>query len=390
MSISSQSRLARFQLAALVAGLLGLGASAFGAIANAKQFFFSYLFAVLFWLGLSLGCLAVTMIHQLTGGRWGYPTRRFLEAGFMTLPLMLLLFVPIFFGLHHLYPWASLEDFVAEKALQQRHVYENDWAYICRQIFFLVVFIGIAAQLRKWSLQQDATSDAAPTRKARVLSGIGVVIYGLLGTFAAIDWIMSLEPHWYSSMFGVIVLAGQILTAFAFAIIMLALFQNEPPFAATVETVHFHHLGTLLFTFVFFWTYVSFGQLLIIYSGDLPHELDWYLHRIAGNWKITVAVIAAFHFFVPFFLLLFRGIKKRVAALTTLAVMLFLVRIVDTYWLVMPTLHPHGLAVNWLDFTAPIGVGGLWISAFLWRLKAASLVPQNDPGMQFAFVYAKP
>ena len=302
---------------------------------------------------------------------------------------MLVLVIPIFFGLHHLYPWAQPQVVAANHALQERHVYENNWAYVARQIIFLVVFIGIGLKLRRWSLDQDATSDAAPTRKARTLSGPGVVAYGLLGTFASVDWILSLESQWYSTMFGVIVLIGQILTAYAFSVMMLTLCRKHEPISGVVTKVHYHHLGNLLLTFVLFWTYISFGQLLIIYSGDLPHELNWYLHRIAGGWKIVVAAIALFHFFLPFFLLLFRPVKMRVALLTSLAAMLFLMHLVDAYWLVMPTLHTGGLSVSWMDFAAPIGIGGLWFAFFLSRLKAAPLLPQNDPGMQFAFVYAK-
>ncbi len=384
MTPQFQSRLNRIQLVSLIIGVLALAATAFGAFANAKQFFFSYLFAVLFWLGLSLGCFVIAMIHQLAGGRWGYPTRRFLEAGFMVLPLMAVLFIPIFFGLHQLYPWS------ADASVGSRHVYESNWAYIVRQVFFFFVWIWIAYCLRKWSLEQDLTTDAAPTRHARFLSGPGTVIYGLLVTFASVDWIVSLEKDWYSTMFGVIVAGGQILVAFAFIVVLLAMFQKQAPFAGTVDKVHYHHLGNLLLTFVLFWTYVSFGQLLIIYSGDLPNETHWYLHRITGSWKAVIAFVALFHFFLPFFLLLFRGIKRRVAAIATLSVLLFIVHIVDTYWLVMPSLHQNGVAVNWMDFTAPIGIGGLWVACFLWRLKAAPLLPVKDPGMQFAFVYAKP
>ncbi|HXT11074.1 MAG TPA: hypothetical protein VN873_05875 [Candidatus Angelobacter sp.] len=390
MTDAFRSKLNRFQLVCLVIGVLGLVASAIGWFVDPKQFFFSYLFAVLFWLGLSLGCFIVDMIHQLAGGRWGYPTRRFLEAGFMVFPLMAVLFIPIFFGLHHLYPWADPAKLAAEPALRERHAYENDWAYIVRQVFYFFVWIWMAFSLRKYSLAQDRTADAAPTRKARFLSGPGTVIYGLLVTFASIDWIVSLEKDWYSTMFGVIVGGGQILVALAFVVVLLTVFRRQEPFAATVEKVHYHHLGNLLLTFVLFWTYVSFGQLLIIYSGDLPHELDWYRHRIGGDWRAVVGAIALFHFFLPFFLLLFRGVKKRVAAITTLSVLLFVVHIVDTYWLVMPTLHQNGISLHWLDFAAPIGVGGLWMSYFLWQLKSAPLLPLNDPGMQFAFVYVKP
>lgn len=390
MNQAFQDRLKRMRALALLVGVVALAVSVIGWTRDPRQLFFSYLFAIVFWVGLSLGCFGVTMIHQLTGGRWGYPTRRILEAGFMTLPLMLILFVPLFFGLQHLYPWAQAQIFSAEKTLQDRQVYDTRWLFIIRQVFFFLVWIFLAGRLRGASLAQDRTDDANPTRRARTISGPGVVIYGLLGTFASVDWIMSLEIHWYSSVFGVIVLIGQILTAFAFATVVVVMFRNQAPFATTITTVHYHHLGNLLLTFVLFWTYVSFGQLLIIYSGDLPRELEWYVHRIAGSWKAVVAAIAAFHFFVPFFLLLFRGVKKRVAALGTMAAILFLMHIVDTYWLVMPTLHPQGISIHWLDFSEFIGVGALWTAVFLWQLLRAPLLPQHDPGLQFSFVYAKP
>jgi hypothetical protein len=387
MAPSLRDGLARVQLISLIIGLVFLGLSTLGVFFERSQFFFSYLFGYLFWLQLSLGCFLVAMIHALTGGRWGYPTRRFLEAGFMVLPLMLLLFVPIFFGLSDLYPWARPEDVASEKVLQERHVYQNSWAFIGRVIFFLGVWIGMVACLRKWSLQQDKTSDAAPTRKARTLSGAGIVIYSLLATFAFVDWIMSLEKHWYSTIFAVIIIIGQILVAYAFAVVAMTLFKDYEPLVYVVTRTQYHHLGNLLLTFVLFWTYISFGQLLIIYAGDLPHEIDWYLHRIAKSWKVVVAAIGLFHFFLPFFLLLFRGIKRRVAALTTMAMMLFIVHVVDTYWLVMPTFHQQGVRVSWLDFAAPIGIGGLWVAVFLVFLRRAPLLPQHDPGLQFAFKY---
>jgi hypothetical protein len=390
MNARFEDNISRVQRFAVIIAALAIGASIYGALAQTQQFFFSYLYAYLFWLSLSMGCLAVLMMHHLTGGRWGWPTRRFLEAGASVMPLMLILFIPVFFGLHHLYPWANPDELATEKALRERHVYLNNWAYIIRQIFFLVVFIFFALRLRMLSLRQDATTDAEPTRQARFLSGPGLVIYGLLGTFASIDWIVSLEKHWYSTMFGVIVLIGQILTAYAFSVVMLMLFKNEPSVARVLTKKQYHQLGNLLLAFVLFWTYVSFGQLLIIYSGDIPHELEWYLHRIAGSWKIVVAAIAAFHFFVPFFLLLFRAIKKHITPLTVLSLMLVVMQIVSTYWLVMPSFHRDALSVSWLDFTTPIAIGGLWLAAFLWRLRAAPLIPKQDPGMQFAFVYVEP
>lgn len=387
MTPTLHSQLNRIQLIALLIGLAALGLTAYGAFVQRGQFFFSYLFGYLFWLGLSLGCFLVTMIHFLTGGRWGYPTRRFLEAGFMVLPVMLVLFIPICFGLAELYPWARPADLAADKVLRQRHVYENSWAYILRAVFFLGVWTWISQLLRKWSLQQDTTRDAAPTRKARTLSGPGIVIYGLLGTFAFVDWIMSLEKHWYSTMFAVIVIIGQVLVAYAFSVVLLTWFRKQEPLAGVVTKAQYHQLGNLLLAFVMFWTYVQFGQLLIVYSGDKPHEVDWYLHRIAGNWKLVVGALGLFHFFLPFYLLLFRTVKKHIMPITTLSVILFLAHIVAVYWLVMPAFHHEGIKISWLDFTAPIGIGGVWIASFLCRLKGVPLLPQQDPGLQFAFHY---
>ena len=383
------AKLARIQLASLAIGLVAGVACVIGAATGARQFYFSYLSALMFWGGLGLGCLAVTMIHHLTGGRWGYPIRRILEAGFMTLPLMLPLFVPIFFGLGRLYPWARPAEVAAAEDLRYRAAYENEPGYIIRQIIFLLVFICFAFLLRRWSCEQDLTTDAEPTRKARALSGAGIVVYGLVGTFACIDWILSLENHWYSTMFGVIFLIGQILAAYAFGVVALAFVRNWEPFTKIVQPVHYHHLGNLMLTFVLFWTYVSFGQLLIIYSGDIPHETEWYRHRIAGDWKFLIGAIALFHFFLPFLLLLFRAVKKHAVSLTALAAVLLLMRVADSYWLVMPTLHQHGVAISWMDFAAFIAVGGLWLAWFVACLKARPLVPVNDPGLQFSFVYAE-
>jgi hypothetical protein len=387
MNQDLELRVSKLQRVFLIVGLVGLALTAVGAFLDRTQFFFSYLFGWLFWVGLSLGCFLVTMIHQLAGGRWGYPSRRFLEAGFLALPLMLLLLIPVFFGLSNLYPWARPADVAAESVLRHRHAYQNVWGYILRSICFLVLWSWMGVSLRKWSLEQDQTDDAMPTRKARTLSGPGIVVYCLLGTLAYVDWVMSLEKHWYSTMFVVIIIIGQILVAYAFSVMLLFCFKDYEPLSAVVTKTHYHHLGNLLLAFVMFWTYVSFGQLLIVYSGDIPQELKWYLHRIAGNWKLVIGALALFQFFVPFYLLLFRSIKRHIVPLTILAGMLFVLHIVETYWLVMPALHQDRVSVSWMDFTAPLGVGGVWLAFFCSRLKSAPLILLKDPGLQFAFRY---
>jgi hypothetical protein len=378
------SQLNRVQRWGLSIGLAALALCGLGAAFNARQFFISYLFGYAFWLGLSLGCLGVAMIHHLTGGRWGFVTRRFLEAGFMNLPLMALLFVPLLFGLRELYPWARPEAVAASPVLQHKQLYLNPPAFAGRAVLFFVVWTAMALLLRKWSLRQDTTADPRPTVKMRTLSGPGIVIYPVTGTFAFVDWIMSIEPAWHSSIFLVIVLIGQVLSAFAFVTLLLARVQFQPGFAEVVTPRHFHDLGNLLLAFVIFWTYVSFGQLLIIYSGNLPWETAWYLHRIAGDWKSLVVFLGLFHFFVPFFILLFRGVKRHAARLAAVAALIFAVHLVAVFWLVVPTFYPQAIHLHWLDAAAPLGLGGLWMAGFAASLKKGALLPANDPRIDYA------
>jgi len=388
MNSALASKLNRIQWLALALGIVFLICTALGLAVHRQQFFISYLCACLFWLGPTLGCFSVAMIHYLTGGRWGYPTRRFLEAGYSALPIMTILFIPVLLGLHDLFPWARPDVVLQDETLQKKASYMNVSAFIGRWIFLFALWNVMARCLRKWSLQQDQTSDPSPTRKLRALSGPGIVIFPLTATFAYVDWILSTEKHWYSIMFAVIVLIGQILTAYSFCVIVLTLFREEQPLKDVISRTHYHHLGNLLLTFVLFWTYVSFGQLLIIYAGNLPREIDWYLHRIAGGWVYVVGILGLLHFFLPFILLLFRNIKQHVNSLTVVAVVLFVTHIVDVYWQVSPSFHSKGVSISWMDFSAFLGLGGIWLAVFLFHLKSAPLLPQNDPGEQFAFMYA--
>jgi hypothetical protein len=236
--------------------------------------------------------------------------------------------------------------------------------------------------LRKWSLQQDKTTDVAPTIRLRTLSGPGIVIVPLLATFGFVDWIMSIEPAWFSTVFAVVLLSGQILNAFAFAIILLAWFQPLPPFREVVTEKHFHDLGNLLLTSVMFWTYVAFSQFLIIYSGNLPHEIGWYLHRIAGDWKWLASFIALFHFFIPFFVLLFRAAKKNIRILAAMAVLIFAVHALEVFWMIAPTFYADGIKIHWTDFAAWLGLGGIWLGVFFANLKRHPLLAKNNPPVE--------
>jgi len=378
------SRLSAFQGKAFLVGIAGLGLCVVGAFSNTKQFFISYLFGYLFWLGLALGCLGFLMVHHLTGGRWGFPVRRFYEAAIMTLPLMAVLFIPICFGLKDLYLWTDARAVAADPVLQHRSQYMTIPAFVIRAAVFFLIWSVAALVLNKWSFQQEATIAVEPTRKLRTLSGPGIVLYPLTATFVFVDWVLSLEPDWFSTMFLVLIVIGQMLTGLAFAILLLAWLHRSEPFAATVTETHFYHLGMLLFAFVMLWTYMAFSQLLVIYSGNLPHEIVWYTHRIAGNWKVVVWFLVLFHFFIPFFLLLSRDLKHNPRALAAIAGVVFFAHIVDVYWLIAPSFSTTGIRLHWLDFAAPIGLGGIWLAAFARRLNGHPLLVHNDPRQHFA------
>ncbi len=371
--------LPRARLIALIIGLLGIAGCAIGWLIEPRQFFLSYLAAVLVWLGVSLGAIAWLMIHFLTGGKWGYPVRRFLEAAARMLLPLLVLFIPIFFGLRALYPWMDPARVAASAVLQHKQSYLNTPGYIIRAVVFFAIWIVIAFLLTKWSREQDATHSPAPMKKLRVLSGPALVFYPLTGTIVFVDWIMSIESNWYSTMFPILICIGQMLSALVFVIVLLAWLAPRTSLARITGPENFHHLGSLLLAFTMMWAYLAFSQFLIIWSGDLPHEISWYLHRIAGGWRWMILFIVVFHFFVPFFLLLSRNTKRSVAALTVIAAVIFLAHIVDVWWLVIPSFYPHGLHLSWLDPIAVLAVGGIWGWFFLGQVQRTSLIPLNDP-----------
>jgi len=371
---------------ALVVGIASLIACAIGWAIDRREFFVSYLFAFLFWLGIALGCSGFLMIHHLTAGRWGYPIRRFLEAAISTLPFLAGLFVPILFGLAQLYPWATLAHVSADKVLQHKHVYENTPLFVIRTAVNFAIWILMARLLIKWSAEQDTTASVEPTRKLRKLSGPGLVIYPMTVTFAFVDWVMSMEADWYSTVFALLVCIGQMLSALAFIIILLTWLGPGSSLREILGKETFHHLGNLLLTFTMLWAYLAYAQLIIIWSGDLPHEISWYLHRIADAWKMIAFGLLIFHFFGPFFLLLFRQTKLRPQALVAIAAVIFIAHIADVWWEVAPSLYQNGFYVTWIAPVAWLGIGGIWLAIFFWRLEARQLVPINDP----RFVIAVP
>ena len=385
----------RVRRPALAVGLIALAACAAGWLLAPDAFLRAYLFGFVFFAGLSLGCLAIVMLQHLTGGAWGIPIRRILESGTRTLPLVAILFLPIAFGLRRLYPWARPEEVAKDALLQAKEAYLNVPFFLARAAFYFAVWILFAWFLNRWSLEQDRAGSPALTRRLQMLSAAGLVAYGLTMTFASIDWVMSLEPRWFSTMYGVMIIAGQALNALAFVTAALVLMSPRRPYADFVRTSHYHDLGKLLLAFVMFWCYVAFSQYLIIWAGNLPEEIPWYMRRFSGGWGWVGAALVLLHFALPFLLLLPEGANRNSRILASVAALVVLMRLVDVYWLVRPVFTQATAAagstrfqVTWLDLAAPIGIGGVWLAVFLWQLEEHPLLPARDPEFLEALAHA--
>jgi len=371
--------LAGLQQRFLVAGAAGSVLSAIGAIVNPTQFLQSYLMAYMLCLGVTLGCFALGMVHQLSGGAWGVVIRREIGAAARVLPIMTVLFLPIVLGMHRLYPWTDAALVAKDEALQHKHLYLNTPFFLVRAAIYFAVWNSVSYFLNAWSLEQDRTASPKLARKMQTLSAAGLVAYGLTITFASIDWLMSLEPHWFSTIYGVLILGGQGLSSLAFLIVVLAWLSARPPLDRIVAQSHFHDLGNLMLAFVMLWAYFSFSQYLIIWAGNLPEEIAWYLHRLHTGWRVIGAGLMLFHFAVPFVVLLSRTVKQHARTLAIVAIGILLVRLVDLFWLIAPEFHPDGVSVSWMDVVLPLTLGALWTSAFLWQLRGRPILPVHDP-----------
>jgi hypothetical protein len=367
------------QKRSLAVGLIAAVLCAGGALIFPPVFFRAYLSAYIFWIGIPVGALALLMLHHLVGGRWGFMIQRVLEAAIQTLPLMALLFIPLLFGLADLYPWAQTEVVAADPLLQQKAAYLNIPFFIARAVAYFAVWIVLGRLLVTWSLQQDRTADGALTLRLQRLSGPGLVLYGLTVTFAAIDWMMSLQPKWYSTIFGMIFMVSFGLAALALAILATRFLESQKPLAQVISPDRWHDLGNLLLALVMFWAYLQFSQFLLIWSENLTEEIPWYLHRIGGGLEWVALALILFLFALPFILLLSRTTKRSARMLSQVAAAILFMHWLDILWIVAPSFYPALFHLHWLDIVAPVGIGGLWLAAFIGYLKARSLLPLHDP-----------
>jgi len=379
----------RIQQRSLLVGAVVLVLCVAWAFFNPDQFFRSYFLACIFWLEVALGAMALLMLQHLTGGQWGLVIRRILEAATRTIPLMALLMVPMLFRLKQFYVWADAKLVSLDPAIQHKHLYLNPPFFLARFAFYFLSWFALVYFLNKWSWEQDETREPRIRRRFEALCGPGLVLYGFTITFASIDWVMSLEPNWFSTIYGLIFMVGQVLLALCFVIALLMVLAQYKPLADVVRPSHFHDLGKLLLTFVILWAYVSFSQFLIIWSGNLTDEIPWYLRRMTGGWQYLALFVVVFHFGLPFALLLSRGRKRDMVRLARLAVALVFVRWAAIYWMVAPgfarQVTPTGagstLTFSLIDILVPVGIGGLWLAVFVWQLREKPLLPTGDPNV---------
>ena len=371
--------LARWQRRLLTGGVIGALVSTLDLFFEPTQFFQSYLMAYMLCLGVTLGCLALGMVHQLSGGAWGVVARRPIGAAARVLPVMTLLFLPIVFGMRHLYPWTHADLVARDEVLQAKQLYLNIPFFLIRAAVYFIAWNAVSFFLNAWSLEQDRTDDPQIARRMQRLSAGGLVAYGLMITFASFDWLMSLEPHWFSTIYGVLIIGGQGLTGLAFLIIVLVWLGRRPPLDRIIVPAHFHDLGNLLLAFVMLWAYFSFSQYLITWAGNLPEEIAWYLHRQHTSWRIVGAGLVLFHFAVPFALLLSRTVKREPQMIVKVAIGIMIVRLVDLFWLIAPEFHREGVWISWLDILLPTSLFAIWLGCFVWQLRGRAILPLHDP-----------
>lgn len=366
---------------ALVLGVAGLALSALGFMQNKDQFYHSYLVAFFFWLTVALGALFFNLLHHLTRANWSTVIRKFTEALMYPLFYMLILFLPILLGIHDLYHWSHEDAVATDHLLQKKAPYLNQTFFLIRVAFYFGVWTLLAYRLIKLSEKQDVQHDDSLYLKFRRISAPGMLLFAATISFASIDWIMSLEPHWYSTIFGVYIFAGSFIAMLGFTIIMTSYMTKQGILANEITVEHRHNLGKFLFAFTVFWAYIGFSQYLLIWYSNIPEETFWFLNRWEGSWKIVSLILPIGHFALPFLAMIPRAAKRSFGWLIFMAIYMLSMQYIDIYWLVMPNLHEHGAVFTWIDLSTFVGVGGIFIWLFWKKYTSGPLVPVNDPAL---------
>lgn len=382
---------------ALGVGGIGTIIWAIGCYFDTENALRSWLLGFIFWSGIGIGGLGILMLQYLTGGAWGVVIRRTVEAASRTLPIIFILFIPLAVGVTHLYEWTHMQD---DEIIAGRGWYLTVAGWIARAVVYFILWGVMVFLLNKWSANQDTAQDPEESAKwlgtATAFSGPTLVIYALVVTFAVVDWVMTLEPHWFSTIWGLLFVAGWALSCFCFVVALLAYFADKAPMNRVIGKRHFHDLGKLMLALVMVWAYFNFSQFLIIWSGNLPEETGWYLTRMKGGWGVVGLLLIFFHFAFPFLILLQQDFKRKAKLLAGMAIFILVMRIIDMFYLIAPSpmISAHGDNTvahhfSWLYLIGPVAVGGIWLWYFFGQLMKRPLVPINDPFLENAIEHGK-
>jgi len=362
-----------------IIGGLGILLCVAGFFANREHFFQSYLFAFIYWGGFSIGGLGILVLNNTVGGRWGVTARRFLEAAMRTLPFILVLFLVLLIGMSYLYPWTDPNKLAHEAVLRHKQPYLNIPFFILRTIIYFAIWLFWGFRVNRMSDRQDQTGDPSLREKMRAFCAPGCLIVTLTATFAYIDWILSTDIQFFSTIYGAMLLFGDVLQTFALVITAMVLASKGDRFGGRINPVILHDLGNMMFAFTIFWTYLSVSQLIIVWPANLPQETGWYLTRVHGGWRPVATIVALTMFLVPFLGLLSQARKRNPIRLMRVAIWILCARAVDLFWIIEPTFRRQGFAIYWTDLAAFIGIGGIWIYLFMGQLRRRPLLPLRDP-----------
>jgi hypothetical protein len=362
--------------------LLGWAAALAGYASNHDQFFQSYLVAFFFGFSITVGAALFTMIQHLTGSAWSVPVRRIMETIMMSYPVLALLFIPLAFGVHSLYEW-SHPEFVAKELLKLKvpvyELYLNPKFFYVRAIAYFSIWTFWAWRLYSNSRSQDSTKALLPTFSNERWSAPGMLVFFLTSSLASVDWVMSLNPHWYSTMFGVYCMAGGAWAFFALLTFIFLRFRSIGIMAKSVTVEHYHDLGKWMFALTLFWAYIAFSQYMLIWYANLPEETIFFKMRRTGTWEAVSGVLLFGHFILTFLVLLARNSKRNLNVLRFATVWILIMHYIDIYWLVMPNFQKRGIAPSWVDLAAIVAVMSSLALAFWMRLHKSVIAPVGDP-----------
>jgi hypothetical protein len=363
-------------------GIFGFLLSVVGYFVNSHQFFYSYLTAFAFWFTIAMGGLFFVMLHHLTNATWSVVLRRIAENLMSNIIVMALLFIPMLVGIKDLYHWSHPDLVAADPLLLKKSPYLNVTFFIIRAAIYFGIWMLLNRLLYKTSLAQDHVASENQTKRFRKISAPGMILFAFTISFAAFDWFMSLDSHWYSTIFGVYIFSGGLLTGLAFITLITIYLKTKGPFGDIVTSEHYHDLGKLLFAFTIFWAYICFSQYFLIWYANIPEETVWFSARWKGAWKYFSLAIIFGHFVIPFFVLITQPAKRNHKVMVSICILLLLVHWIDLYWIIMPNLLTTGATLSWMDLSTMLGIGGIFMWYYL-RLSAKTpLLPLNDPRLK--------